>query len=154
MFTLKKIGADKVLQNMKADGNNYKDDDFSVSASGPQFTYAFNNGEFIKVSYVQAANRLGGTGTHTWDKYGNRIEKSENRMAGIYIMANNGQINDMRFSIDSVSVSKGKLFTKIFLARSYNNIVVTMKNSERNIIDLQTAFKPEARDFNDYFIKV
>ena len=145
---------EKVLQNIKADGNNYKDNEFSISASGPQFTYTFTNGEFIKVSYVQASNRLGGTGTHTWDKYGNRIEKGENRMAGIYIMANNGQINDMRFSIDSVSVAKGKVFTKVFLGSNNINIVVTIKNSERHIIDLQTSFKPETRDYNDYFIKI
>jgi hypothetical protein len=75
-------------------------------------------------------------------------------MAGIYIMANNGQINDMRFSIDSVSVAKGKVFTKVFLGSNNINIVVTIKNSERHIIDLQTSFKPETRDYNDYFIKI
>lgn len=103
---------------------------------------------------MQSANRLGSTSTHTWDKYGNRIDKNENRMAGIYIMANNGQLSDMRFILDNVSVAKGKVFTKIYLSSTSNSAIVTIKNAEKNVIDLQTVFKPDTRDLVDYFIKV
>jgi hypothetical protein len=78
---------------------------------------------------VQSANRVGGVSTYTWDKYGNRMDKYENRMAGIYIMANNGQLSDMKINIDVLSVIKGKVFTKIYLGNQDNNAVVTIKNS-------------------------
>lgn len=81
------------------------------------------------MSYVQASNRNSGTNTYTWDKYGNKIEKNENRMAGIYIMANTGQISDMKFSLDGFSVAKGKVFTKIYFESKSNNVVVTIKNT-------------------------
>jgi hypothetical protein len=154
VFKLTKIAVSQALKSVKADGGSYKDQDFSLNASGAHLTYTFNDGEFIKVSYVQAANRLGQTSTHTWDKYGNRIDKSEGRMAGIYIMANNGQLSDMRISFDNVFVAKGKAFTKIYLASANDNVVVTIKNAEKNVIDLQTAFKPDTREQVDYFIKV
>lgn len=69
-------------------------------------------------------------------------------------MANNGQISDMKFTLDSIFIAKGKVFTKIYMASKINNVVVTIKNSEKNIIDLQTTFKPDTRDLNDYFIKI
>lgn len=78
---------------------------------------------------MQSSNRLGGVNTHTWDKYGNRIDKFENRMAGIYIMANNGQLSDMKMNMDALSVIKGKVFTKIYLGNQDNNAIVTIKNS-------------------------
>lgn len=69
-------------------------------------------------------------------------------------MSNNGQLNDMRFTLDGMSVAKGKTFTKVYFSSRTNNVVLTIKNTERNVIDLQTTFKPENRDMNDYFIKI
>lgn len=129
VFRLNKIDASKGLKATRADKGSYQDDDFSITVNATQFTYKPNKDQFIKVSYVQSANRLGGVSTHTWDKYGNRIDKYENRMAGIYIMANNGQLSDMKINIDVLSVIKGKVFTKIYLGNQDNNAIVTIKNS-------------------------
>jgi hypothetical protein len=50
-------------------------------------------------------------------------------MAGLYIMSNTGQLSDMKFSINGISVTKGQLFTKIYLASTLNDIIITIKNT-------------------------
>ncbi len=154
VFVLNKIKASNGLNIVKGEAGSYKDDDFSISVNGTQFTYHPNKDQFIKVSYVQSANRVGGVSTYTWNKYGSKINKFENRMAGIYIMANNGQLSDLKINLDVLSVAKGKVFTKIYIGNQENNVIVTIKNSEKTVIDLETSFKPPSRDQNDYFIKV
>jgi len=45
---------------------------------------------------AKSSNTGSSTQTTTWNKYGDRIDKHENRMSGIYIMANDGAINNVQ----------------------------------------------------------
>ena len=75
-------------------------------------------------------------------------------MPGIYIMANSGQIVPTRIDINKSYISKGTHFTKFYFMGRVNSVVITIKNTEKNIIDMQTNFTPQTRDMNDYFIQV
>ena len=57
-------------------------------------------------------------------------------MPGIYIMANSGQIVPMKIDIDKSYIAKGTHFTKIYFMGKVNSVVITVKNTEKNIIDL------------------
>jgi hypothetical protein len=69
-------------------------------------------------------------------------------------MANTGAISVLDFNTNGLYVTKGKAFTKIYLPGKMNDIIITIKNTEKNLIDLETRFKPATRDMADYFIQV
>jgi len=50
------------------------------------------NGDFISFSLQRATSSGTSVETKTWNKYGETMRKQENRIAGIYIMANNGKL--------------------------------------------------------------
>ena len=56
--------------------------------------------------------------------------------------------------IRDMYVTVGKVFSKIYLPSQTNDIVITIKNTEKNVIDLETTFKPTSRNMADYFIQV
>lgn len=85
---------------------------------------------------MQSPNRHSSTDTYTWDKYGRRNNKQESKMPGIYIMANSGQIMPTRIDINKSYVSKGTHFTKFYFMGRVNSVVITIKNTEKNIIDM------------------
>lgn len=103
---------------------------------------------------MRSPNTNSNTDTYTWDKYGNKISKGENKMPGIYIMANTGSITEADMGVMEMYVTVGKVFTKIYLSSRTNDIVITIKNTEKNVIDLETTFKPTSRNMADYFIQV
>lgn len=128
MFILQKIDKSGNLQPSQFEGT-YSDSDFKISFASNEINYEFNNGEFIKLTFVQSDNRHSSTNTYTWDKYGRRNNKQESRMPGIYIMANSGQIAPTKISIDKTYISKGTYFTKIYFLGKTNSVVITVKNT-------------------------
>lgn len=51
-------------------------------------------------------------------------------------MANTGQIIPTRIDLDKSYITKGAHFTKIYFIGKANSVVITIKNTEKNIIDL------------------
>lgn len=47
----------------------------------------------------------------------------------------------------------GKIFTKIYLP-GRGEVIITVKNSEKHLIDLWTKFQPESQQTFDYFIQI
>ncbi len=92
VFVLNKVDKSKALNTIKADGNTFTNNDFSVNISdGHRICYSFNK-QFIKIFYVRSLNQRSSTDSQSWDKYGNKQGKTEGRLPGIYIMSNNGNL--------------------------------------------------------------
>ena len=72
---------------------SYTHKSFYVSVKGHQLQYIFKKDQYFNISLMKSSSQIGGlTSTVTWDKYGNKVNKQERKIPGVYIMANNGYL--------------------------------------------------------------
>ena len=89
-----------------------------------------------------------------WDKYNQRVNKSEFPSAGIYIMVNNGSLDQLD-NFDSVKVFKGGRFLKLIV--THKNTIssyMTVDLTTPELMDLNTHFRAPPNAIKDYFLKV
>lgn len=147
---------ESIFDIIKIEGNHYGQDEFNVDLSDGTINYHFNNGEkMYKLSLVKSANRNTNTDTYTWNKYGEKQNKRENRIPGIYIMANDGKIgsiNDALFT--ELYAAKGTTYTKLWVSSTAAKVEITITTTAPQELDVDTTFKPPTREMNDYFLKI
>ena len=77
------------------------------------------------------------TSTTTWNKLGDPINKQERKLPGIYIMANDGKIeNFQEADLKSMKVIEGDKYSKISVTSKIANFTITVDHKEVNIINV------------------
>lgn len=122
--------------------------------SEKEIRYSFLKGEHFLFEYVISKDGRGNTDTESWDKYGKMTPKTEQRLSGLYIMANDGVLSALDNKFSELWVAKGIRFTKVQVKSAFVTVIITIKNEEPNIIDYETTFTPPNRNLQDYFLKV
>lgn len=147
---------ESIFDIIKIEGNHYGQDEFNVDLSDGTINYHFNNGEkMYKLSLVKSANRNTNTDTYTWNKYGEKQNKRENRIPGIYIMANDGKIGSINDAIfTELYAAKGTTYTKLWVSSTTAKVEITITTTAPQELDVDTTFKPPTREMNDYFLKI
>lgn len=158
VFVLNQVessNSDVVVQWTELEGISFTGQDYLVELSKSQISYTLHSGEHIAVSLVRSSNPSTMTQTTTWSKFGDPINKSERRMAGIYIMSNSGNIELLgEAKFDHFKVVQGKTYSKISVSSKVSNIIITINNKELNILNIDATFKPPNTQQFDYFVKV
>lgn len=75
--------------------------------------------------------------TVSWDKYGQKDIKKEQRASGMYIMTNNGVLEPIdEGNYTSLEIVEGKVYTQIVVVSRLNTLTLTYKRGEEHIVDL------------------
>lgn len=69
-------------------------------------------------------------------------------------MSNDGKLASLDIVFNNIYFAKGSSYTKIYLTSLTNDITLTIKNKEINVVEVQTFFKPQTREMFDYFLKI
>ena len=73
----------------------------------------------------------------------------------MYIMFNDGKLNETQFTYKDFYAAESERFIKIFIgAMSPVYIEMTIDKKTPNYVDWVSNFKPTVRDSIDYFLKV
>mgnify|MGYP002078340014 CR=1 FL=1 len=72
----------------------------------------------------------------------------------MYIMANNGNLENIGAPLNDLKVAEGKIFKRFYTKSTVSILKITIKNDEPNMIDVWHNFKPATRAMQDYFMKV
>lgn len=87
------------------------------------------DGQHITISLARSANQGSTTDTTAWDKYGNPNNKQERRIPGIYIMANNGQLDPVPEVLwEHIKVIEGKHYTQITVSSKTGDVVILVNH--------------------------
>jgi len=66
---------DKIFRLAKTDSNKFYTDSFTINIESSELVYVFGN-DFYRLGLVKSTNRNSNTGTTTWNKYGDKIDKN------------------------------------------------------------------------------
>jgi len=111
--------------------NNFSFEDtlFQVKTHGNKIDYSYYNGDYYNISLVLSKNAQSTTQTTSWNKYGLKSDKRESRVAGIYIMANDGNLTNVaQTDFLRLYVARGKIFSKIQAVSRFHSVLITVKN--------------------------
>lgn len=75
------------------------------------------------------------TDTVAWNKYGEKENKQERRIPGMYIMTNNGKIETIKQGqFNELHIGVGKIFTKVYAYNQFSSISLTIKKGAEHVL--------------------
>lgn len=90
--------------------------------------YNIGNGEYFEIGFYTSPNQGSSRRTMAWDKYGNRMDKTEHVNAGMYIMSNNGKITPFKEDLN-LTIAEGNIYKRAIFRSHSIYVKLTVKNT-------------------------